>query len=316
MCAVSKKRGLGKGLSDLMGGMEHLEDRMEETAVQKESHVAEGESGTVRDKEILLRIEEVHGNPDQPRKHFEPEALQELTDSIRHFGILQPLLVQRDEKLGGYQIIAGERRYRAAQAAGLKEIPALVRDYSSQQVAEISIIENVQRTDLNPIEEAMAYQTLIRDYGLTQEEVADKVSKSRTTITNALRLLKLAEGARELLMEGKISSGHARALLAVEDESYQDALAERIVAEMLSVREVEKLVKQAKKKRRERRGTVIETEDLSLYYQNYEDKMRSILGTKVHINRRDNNKGRVEIDYYSTAELERIMDLLRSVENN
>ena len=314
MCAVSKKRRLGKGLSDLMGGMEHLEDRSEETAVQEENRTAD-ESEAAKDKEMLLRIEEVHGNPDQPRKHFEPEALQELTDSVRHFGILQPLLVQRDEKLGGYQIIAGERRYRAAQAAGLKEIPVLVRDYSSQQVAEISIIENVQRADLNPIEEAMAYQMLIRDYGLTQEEVADKVSKSRTTITNALRLLKLAEGARELLMEGKISSGHARALLAVEDEDDQDALAERIVKEMLSVREVEKLVKQAKKKRKERKEVVVETANLSLYYQNYEDKMRSILGTKVHINRRDNNKGRVEIDYYSTAELERIMDLLRSVEN-
>jgi len=297
-----------------MGGMEHLEDRSEETAVQEENRSA-GESEIAKDKEMLLRIEEVHGNPDQPRKHFEPEALQELTDSVRHFGILQPLLVQRDEKLGGYQIIAGERRYRAAQAAGLKEIPVLVRDYSSQQVAEISIIENVQRADLNPIEEAMAYQMLIRDYGLTQEEVADKVSKSRTTVTNALRLLKLAERARELLMEGKISAGHARALLAVEDEGDQDALAERIVKEMLSVREVEKLVKQAKKKRKERKEVVVETADLSLYYQNYEDKMRSILGTKVHINRRDNNKGRVEIDYYSTAELERIMDLLRSVEN-
>ena len=253
---------------------------------------------------MLLRIEEVHGNPDQPRKHFDPEALQELSDSIRHFGVLQPLLVQRDEK-GGYRIIAGERRYRAARAAGLKEIPVLVRDYSSQQVAEISIIENVQRADLNPIEEAMAYQMLIRDYHLTQEEVADKVSKSRTTVTNALRLLKLAEGARDLLIEGKISSGHARALLALEDEGEQEMLAEKIVAEMLSVREVEKLVKQAKKKRK----------DLSLFYQSYEEKMRGILGTKVHINRRDNNKGRVEIDYYSMAELERIMDLLRSVEN-
>ncbi len=314
MCAVSKKRRLGKGLSDLLGGMDHLEEKKEETAVAGSEVSVEQAAAPVREKEMLLRIEEVHGNPDQPRKHFDPEALQELSDSIRHFGVLQPLLVQRDEK-GGYRIIAGERRYRAAQAAGLKEIPVLVRDYSSQQVAEISIIENVQRADLNPIEEAMAYQMLIRDYGLTQEEVADKVSKSRTTITNALRLLKLAEGARELLMEGKISSGHARALLAVEDEDDQDALAERIVKEMLSVREVEKLVKQAKKKRKERKEVVVETADLSLYYQNYEDKMRSILGTKVHINRRDNNKGRVEIDYYSTAELERIMDLLRSVEN-
>ena len=314
MCAVSKKRRLGKGLSDLLGGMDHLEEKKEETAVAGSEVSVEQAAAPVWEKEMLLRIEEVHGNPDQPRKHFDPEALQELSDSIRHFGVLQPLLVQRDEK-GGYRIIAGERRYRAAQAAGLKEIPVLVRDYSSQQVAEISIIENVQRADLNPIEEAMAYQMLIRDYGLTQEEVADKVSKSRTTITNALRLLKLAEGARELLMEGKISSGHARALLAVEDEDDQDALAERIVKEMLSVREVEKLVKQAKKKRKERKEVVVETADLSLYYQNYEDKMRSILGTKVHINRRDNNKGRVEIDYYSTAELERIMDLLRSVEN-
>lgn len=313
MCAVSKKRRLGKGLSDLLGGMDHLEEKKEEAAVESNAS-AESSVASAQDKEMLLRIEEVHGNPDQPRKHFDPEALQELSDSIRHFGVLQPLLVQRDEK-GGYQIIAGERRYRAAQAAGLKEIPVLVRDYSSQQVAEISIIENVQRADLNPIEEAMAYQMLIRDYGLTQEEVADKVSKSRTTVTNALRLLKLAEGARDLLVEGKISSGHARALLALEDESEQELLAEKIVAEMLSVREVEKLVKQAKKKRKEKKEKKVESEDLSLFYQSYEDKMRSILGTKVHINRRDNNKGRVEIDYYSMAELERIMDLLRSVKN-
>ena len=305
MCAVSKKRRLGKGLSDLLGGMDHLEEKKEETAVAGSEVSVEQAAAPVREKEMLLRIEEVHGNPDQPRKHFDPEALQELSDSIRHFGVLQPLLVQRDEK-GGYRIIAGERRYRAAQAAGLKEIPVLVRDYSSQQVAEISIIENVQRADLNPIEEAMAYQMLIRDYHLTQEEVADKVSKSRTTVTNALRLLKLAEGARDLLVEGKISSGHARALLALEDESEQ---------EMLSVREAEKLVKQAKKKRKEKKEKKVETEDLSLFYQSYEEKMRGILGTKVHINRRDNNKGRVEIDYYSMAELERIMDLLRTVEN-
>ena len=314
MCAVSKKRRLGKGLSDLLGGMDHLEEKKEETAVAGSEVSVEQAAAPVREKEMLLRIEEVHGNPDQPRKHFDPEALQELSDSIRHFGVLQPLLVQRDEK-GGYRIIAGERRYRAAQAAGLKEIPVLVRDYSSQQVAEISIIENVQRADLNPIGEAMAYQMLIRDYHLTQEEVADKVSKSRTTVTNALRLLKLAEGARDLLVEGKISSGHARALLALEDESEQELLAEKIVAEMLSVREAEKLVKQAKKKRKEKKEKKVETEDLSLFYQSYEEKMRGILGTKVHINRRDNNKGRVEIDYYSMAELERIMDLLRTVEN-
>ena len=314
MCAVSKKRRLGKGLSDLLGGMDHLEEKKEETAVAGSEVSVEQAAAPVREKEMLLRIEEVHGNPDQPRKHFDPEALQELSDSIRHFGVLQPLLVQRDEK-GGYRIIAGERRYRAAQAAGLKEIPVLVRDYSSQQVAEISIIENVQRADLNPIEEAMAYQMLIRDYHLPQEEVADKVSKSRTTVTNALRLLKLAEGARDLLVEGKISSGHARALLALEDESEQELLAEKIVAEMLSVREAEKLVKQAKKKRKEKKEKKVETEDLSLFYQSYEEKMRGILGTKVHINRRDNNKGRVEIDYYSMAELERIMDLLRTVEN-
>ena len=155
MCAVSKKRRLGKGLSDLLGGMDHLEEKKEETAVAGSEVSVEQAAAPVREKEMLLRIEEVHGNPDQPRKHFDPEALQELSDSIRHFGVLQPLLVQRDEK-GGYRIIAGERRYRAAQAAGLKEIPVLVRDYSSQQVAEISIIENVQRADLNPIEEAMA----------------------------------------------------------------------------------------------------------------------------------------------------------------
>lgn len=191
----------------------------------------------------------------------------------------------------------------------------LARDYSSQQVAEISIVKNAQCISLSPVEEAMAYQTLIRDYGLTQEGATNKISKSRTTVTNVLRLLKLAEGAGELLTEGRIPSGHTRALLVVEDKDDQDALTRRIIKEMLSAREVEKLVRQIKRKRKERKEVVVEITDLSLCYQNYEDKMRSIFGMRIHINRRSSSEGWIETGYYSAAELGRIMGLLRSVEN-
>ena len=259
--------------------------------------------------EVTVKIASIIANEKQPRKNFDEEELSQLTESVRQYGVLQPLLVKKEGEK--YRIIAGERRYRAAKEAGLKEIPVVIRDYTSQQAAEVSIIENVQRADLNPMEEAMAYQMLIDDYGLKQEEIAGKVSKNRTTITNALRLLKLSDKVRLMVAQGALSAGHARTLVPVEDEETQYALAREVVEKQLSVRETERLVKQAGRKKPERKKK--DEPDYSIYFREYEDKMKEILGTKVHINRRDKNKGRIEIDYYSQNELERIMELLGKI---
>ena len=301
--ASRPKRGLGKGLNVLFG----------ETGYEPEQQASEQkEMPESTDKsETTVKISSIIANEKQPRKNFDEEELLQLTESIKQYGVLQPLLVKKDGE--NYRIIAGERRYRAAKEAGLKEIPVVVRDYTSQQAAEISIIENVQRADLNPMEEAMAYQMLIDDYGLKQEEVAEKVSKNRTTITNSLRLLKLSENVRMMVAGGTLSAGHARALIPVEDEETQYTLAKEIVEKQLSVRETEKLVKQAGRKKPEKKKK--DEPDYSIFFREYEDKMKEILGTKVHINRRDKNKGRIEIDYYSQNELERIMELLKSIHN-
>lgn len=311
------KRGLGKGLNQLMG---NIDEEYSETLSGEISEASSPDSlghaaGETSGGEVYLRLSEIDANEGQPRKQFGEEELKELTESVRQYGILQPILVQREKDR--YRIIAGERRFRAAKNAGLKEIPVIIRNYSTQQAAEVAIIENVQRTDLNPIEEALAYQTLIEEYGLKQEEVAGRVSKNRTTIANALRLLKLSAPVRQLLAEGKISAGHARALLSLEDEKLQLELAGEIIEKVLSVRETEKAAKQLLK-RKQREGEkqeeeVVQEEQYDIFFQNYEEYMRSILGTKVHINRRDRNKGRIEIDYYSAAELERIMELIKSI---
>lgn len=310
------KRGLGRGLNQLLG---NLDDNFEVKAATQEKSEKKEKTVISEEKngggEVLIKLDEIVTNDAQPRKSFDEEELGELTDSVRQYGVLQPILVQKKENK--YRIIAGERRYRAAKAAGLKEIPVIIRDYTTQQAAEIAIIENVQRADLNPLEEAMAYQTLIDEYGLKQDEIANRVSKNRTTITNALRLLKLKNRARQLLTEGKISAGHARALLILEDEDKQGALAQAIVEKNLSVRETEK---QAKQLLRSKKNKISEEEQAAerqydSLYQSYEEYMRSILGTKVHINRRDRNKGRIEIDYYSASELERILDLIKNIQN-
>ena len=294
------RRGLGKGFNALFGETQET-DQVRSSAEQNEKEAVSGE--------VTIKVSEIEANKNQPRKNFDEEELQQLTESIRQYGLLQPVLVKREGNK--YRIIAGERRFRAAKKAGLKEIPVLIRDYSSQQAAEISIIENVQRSDLNPMEEALAYQMLIDDYGLKQEEIAARVSKNRTTITNALRLLKLGEKVRDMVAEGKLSSGHARALVPVEDEELQYTLALQIVEKQLSVRETEKLIKQAGKKKPSKEKK--QEPDYSLFFKEYEDRMKEILGTKVSINRRDKNKGRIEIDYYSQNELERIMELLQRI---
>ena len=231
---------------------------------------------------------------------------------MKEYGILQPLLVKR--KGDNFQIIAGERRWRAAKMAGLKEVPVIVREYNKQQSVEIALIENVQRADLNPIEEALAYQQLMQEFGLKQEEIALRVSKNRATITNSIRLLKLAEPVQQLLISGEISSGHARALLGLEDKEQQIALASQIIEKGLNVRQVEKLVKMMTKPQKdEKEKEESEEKDLSFIFRDLEEKMKGIMGTKVMIHQKDKNKGRIEIEYYSASELERIVELIETI---
>lgn len=264
------------------------------------------------EKEKFLNISLIEPNREQPRKDFDEEQLNELADSIKAYGVLQPLLVQKKGEY--YEIIAGERRWRAAKLAGLREVPVVVREYSKQESMEIALIENVQRADLNPIEEARAYQMLVQEFGLKQEEVASRVSKNRATITNSMRLLKLDERVQELLIQNQISGGHARALLGLEDHEQQFQIAGKIAANQLSVREVEKLVKILTKPQKEKKEPEEEERDLSIFYQDLEEKLKSVMGTKVIINKKDKNKGRIEIEYYSPAELERIAELLQSIQ--
>lgn len=261
-------------------------------------------------KEITVKVSKIEPNREQPRKDFNEEQLQELADSIKKYGVLQPLLVQKREDR--FEIVAGERRWRAAKLAGLKEVPVVIREYSPQQAMEIALIENVQREDLNPIEEALAYQRLMQEFQLKQEEIAERVSKNRTTITNSMRLLNLTPEVRQMLVENRITSGHARALLAVEDPKLQLELAQKIEQNRLSVREVEKMVKALGKEKKEKK-TKPNDEALELIFRDLEERMKTAMGTKVNISRKDKNKGRIEIEYYSESELERIVELIESI---
>ena len=261
--------------------------------------------------EQTLKLNLIEPNSEQPRKNFDEESLQELADSIKQYGILQPLIVQK--KGSHYEIIAGERRWRAAKLAGITDVPVLIREYDKQQTMEIALIENVQRADLNPIEEAQAFQQLIQEFHLTQEEIANRVSKNRATITNSMRLLKLDSRVQDMLAEGKISSGHARALLGLEDRERQYQVAVKIVEEKLSVRDAEKLVKMMNRPPKEKKPE--KGPDIDLIYRQVEDKLKSIMGTKVVINQKDKNKGRIEIEYYSQEELERLIELMESLKS-
>ncbi len=258
-----------------------------------------------------MNINKVEPNRKQPRKSFEEEPLQELAESVKQYGVLQPLIVQKQDDY--YEIIAGERRWRAAKMAGLKEIPVIIRTLSEQERMEISLIENIQREDLNPIEEARAYKSLLEEFHLKQEEVADRVAKSRTAVTNAMRLLKLDERVQEMLIDGSLTTGHARALLAIEEKEKQFEIAQKIVNEKLTVRDVERLVKkQTSAKKKETQKPV--NQELAAIYRNLEEQLKISLGTKVSINYRDAKKGKLEIEYYTPDELDRIVDLLRSVQ--
>jgi len=284
--------------------------RTEEKAPETESKPVSVRQEEKSSGERLVKISKVEPNRSQPRKRFDEDALIELSESIKQYGILQPLLVS--DKKDYYEIIAGERRWRAAKIAGLKEIPVIVKEFSDEEVVEISLIENIQREDLNPIEEAQAYKRLLDEFSLKQDEVAEKVSKSRTAVTNSLRLLKLDEKVQQMLTDEMITAGHARALLALPAGELQIKTAQKIFDEKLNVRETEKLVRSmlaapvVKK-------TIQRNFAEDAVYESITERMKSILGTKVFINRKRNNKGKIEIEYYSMEELERIMELFNSI---
>ena len=302
------KKGLGKGLGAIFGEDVVKESNEELTKVKRSLPAEEEETKG----SLMVKISLIEPNRDQPRKDFNEEELQELAESIKNYGVLQPLLVQK--KGTSYELIAGERRWRAAKLAGLKEVPVVLREYSKQQAMEIALIENVQRADLNPIEEAQAYQQLVKEFHLTQEEIAARVSKNRATITNAMRLLKLDEEIQNLLIKGAISSGHARAILSLEDKQLQKKAAKEILDRRLSVRETEKLVKRLARASAEKNERNEKKDDaLALIFQDLEERMKTIMGTKVSIHNKDRNKGRIEIEYYSEAELERIVEMIESI---
>lgn len=303
-----KKGGLGKGLDSLIpsGAPKNKKNITEEKKQPVKVVEKVVEKIVEKPVEMKMKITEVEPNREQPRKNFDEDALLELAESIKQFGVLQPLLVQKKDDY--YEIIAGERRWRAAKLAGLKEVPVIIKDFSDQEVVEIALIENIQREDLNPIEEASAYQRLIDEFHLKHEEIAARVSKSRTAITNSMRLLKLDKRVQLMLIEGEISGGHARALLSLEDKEMQYVAAERIIEHKLSVRETEKLVKSLLKPKTAEKPASQDA-GADLVYREIEGKIREILGTKVSINRKDENRGKIEIEYYSMEELERLMDL-------
>lgn len=293
---AAKKGGLGKGLGSLIPG--NLEDNDEVKIVEKVV-----EKVVEKKIESKLRINELEPNREQPRKLFDEDSLQDLAESIKQHGILQPILVQKREKY--YEIIAGERRWRAAKIAGLKEVPVVIKDFTDQEIVEVALIENIQREDLNPIEEALAYKRLLEEYNLKQDEVAERVAKSRSAVTNSMRLLKLDERVQQMVIDDMISSGHARALLAIDDGEKQYTVAQKIFDERLSVRETENLIKNLDKPVKKKE---IPTNDF--VYRDYEEKLNKLLNTKVVIHNKENNKGKIEINYFSKEEFERIVDFL------
>lgn len=263
----------------------------------------------VRENEIMVRLSLVEPNREQPRKAFSDDTVSELADSIRQYGIITPLIVQK--KNDHYEIIAGERRWRAAKEAGLKEIPVLIRDYSSQEAAEIAIIENIQREDLNPMEEASAYRKLMDDFNLNQEEVATKVSKSRAAVANAMRLLKLDSRVQDMVRNGMLSEGHARAILGLENPESQVEIAEKVIDEHLNVRQTEQLVKNSGRQKTVSKKTV--DPQWESIVSGLSERLKAVLGTKVAINQKTKKKGVIEIEYYSGDDLERLYELLLSI---
>ena len=297
-----KKKGLGKGLDSL------IPDNNSMKSVTSEKTVESKEDAAAKSGVQVMKINEVEPNRDQPRKNFDEDALLELSDSIKQFGVLQPLLVRKRKDY--YEIIAGERRWRAAKLAGVKEVPVIEKEYTDQEILEIGLIENIQRENLNPIEEAIAYKRLLEEFNLKQDEVAERVSKCRTAVTNSMRLLKLSDKVQQMIIDDMISTGHARALLAIDDPELQYTLANKIFDEKLSVRETEKLVKEIKNPKKPKEKKPVAN---SFIYQDLEEKMKSVFGTKVSIASKGKGKGKIEIEYYSDDELEHLFDMMMSI---
>ena len=283
------KHGLGRGVDSLFAANPNKIEKKEAGEEAK-----------------LLKLSLIQANPSQPRKRFSDEELKELSESIKQFGVIQPLLVKKQGPL--YEIIAGERRFRAAKLAGLTEVPVLIRNYDEKLSKEVAIIENIQREDLNAVEEALAYQSLISEYDLSQEELAERLSKKRTTITNSLRLLKLEEEILNYIREGKLKEGHGRALLAIPEGKKRLELAKECVEKNLSVREVEK--RGQKQETQKKDGRKVLSKQFTSIFKDFESRMGESLGTKVKIIPKNEDKGKVEIEYYSKEDLERLYDLL------
>lgn len=294
-------RGLGKGLDALIPS--GMNTKSKESDINRKH---ENEDGTQK-AETIVNITKVEPNREQPRKHFDEDSLEELAESIKQFGLLQPILVQ--DRKTYFEIIAGERRWRAAKKAGLKEVPVIIKNLSDQEIVEISLIENIQRENLNPIEEAQAYKRLLNEFNLKQDEVAERVSKSRTAVTNSMRLLKLCDDVQQMIIDDMISTGHARALITIEDAEQQYAIAQQIFDEKLSVRDVEKLVKNLNKPVKTKKTVQIDN-SLEAVYRNIEENLKQKLSTKVSITSKGNGVGKIEIEFYSHDDLEKIMDLL------
>ena len=304
------KPGLGRGIDSLIP--DNGTKTKKSTSTKTKEVVKEVVKEVIKEvpAETMLKVSDIEPNREQPRKVFKQEALEELADSIKQHGIVQPLVVQKKD--GYYEIIAGERRWRAAKLAKIKEVPVIIKDYSPQEIMEIALIENIQRQDLNPIEEAMAYKRLIDEYDLLQDEVAKKVSKSRSAVTNSMRLLKLPEKLQDMLVNEEISMGHARALLSIEDTEIQIKVAQEIADKKLSVRDTEKLVKALANPKKTPEKIVNVEEDV--VYERIQSRLEGITGSKVKINRKSGNKGKIEIEYYSNDDLERLLELFEGIQ--
>lgn len=311
------RKSLGNGL-DTMLGVNTTQSKKNSAGKSNKVETKEIIKEVIKEvpKEMTLKTKDIEINKDQPRKQFNEDAIQELADSITQHGIIEPLVVTKRKNY--YLLVSGERRWRAAMKAGLTEVPVIIKDYTDQQVLEIGLIENIQREDLNPIEEAQAYQRLINDFHLKQDDVAERVSKSRTAITNILRLLKLTASVQEMVIDEKLSNGHARALLAIEDSELQYETACKVFDERLSVRETEKLVKKIVNQKNnpvEKKESSATEEDLSFLYKDLENKFKDKLGAKTTIKAKNNSKGKIEIEYFSKEELEHIREMIFSIQN-
>lgn len=312
---AAKKGGLGKGLDSMFVNKVNSEQLNKGIKVKTESKKKEETTEETDSSQKMMKISQIEPNRDQPRRSFDEDALIELSESIKQYGIIQPLLVQKKDDY--YEIIAGERRWRAAKLAGLKEVPVIVRELSEQEIVEISLIENIQRENLNPIEEAQAFRKLMEEFHLKQDEIAERVSKSRTAVTNSMRLLKLSDEVQQMVIDEMISTGHARCLITVEDKELQHRLALRIFDEKLSVRETEKLVKKVLQEEQDKdKENKKEEQDerLAVLYADLADRMKRILGTKVEIRQKSKQKGKIEIEYYSQDELNRLIELIQTIQ--